>query len=645
MNRVLRSLTVAQKLGLAASAFAIPIAFVVWSLIAQQAVAIDFATQERAGARYLAAVAPVQSAMALAALRGTGAAPGLAGQLDAAQRAFGAALDTQAPIKIVADALGDPTGVATARTGLRNLVTRIGDRSNLILDNVLATYYLTDVVLNRLPDVIDRIADLTRGQVAAVGSPEQRAAFLVGLGSLVSDLDGADASLAAAEQASGGQPIEAALDTDYKALSAGLRQLSDALRQGAADTESAAALIQQSGRFATKAAEQLGRLVDLRVAGLRDSQWRVLGVTSLMFALAVAATLGVVQRGVTRPLSRLKVATAQLSAGRLEADVPRLVARDEVGDMSRALAMLRQRLIDGQRAEAANRAEQADRLARSDRLATLALSFQGRMTEAVSYVASAASDLDVTAQTMAGTAARTEEQAALVASAAQRASTNVGTVAAAAEQLCASVAGITRDVARSAHITGKAAQAAQRTDGTVQRLSDSAGRIGDVVDLIATIARQTNLLALNATIEAARAGEAGRGFAVVAGEVKTLAQQTARATEEIAGQIGQIRAATHDTVTAIQGIGSGVAEVSAIAASILLSVREQEQAATEIASSIAEASAGTQAVTSSIDHVSRAAADTGSASSQVLRAAGELSRQADELSTEVRRLVHDLCAA
>jgi methyl-accepting chemotaxis protein len=221
----------------------------------------------------------------------------------------------------------------------------------------------------------------------------------------------------------------------------------------------------------------------------------------------------------------------------------------------------------------------------------------------------------------------------------------VQTVAAAAEQLTASISEISRQVAQSAQRSGQAVADAQRTDVIVRALAEAAEKIGHVVGLISNIAGQTNLLALNATIEAARAGDAGKGFAVVASEVKSLANQTAKATEEIGAQIGQIQAATQEAVLAIQGITGTIEEVSAIAVSIAAAVEEQGAATGEIARNVQQTAKSARDVTTNIAGVNRAATETGLAAGQVLDAAGDLSRQAEQLTREVGGFLAEVRAA
>ncbi len=268
--------------------------------------------------------------------------------------------------------------------------------------------------------------------------------------------------------------------------------------------------------------------------------------------------------------------------------------------------------------------------------------FERHVKGVVQTFSSSSTELQASAQEMTKTAELTSQQSSSVASAAEQATTNVQTVASAAEELSSSIAEISSQVSKSSEIAQNAVSEADRTNTTVEGLAEAAQKIGDVVSLINDIAGQTNLLALNATIEAARAGGAGKGFAVVASEVKNLANQTAKATEEIGNQIGAIQGAAGEAVIAIKGIGGTIREINEIASSIASAVEEQGAATSEISRNVQEAATGTQEVTGTIAQVATAANETGQSAGQVLEASGELSKQSELLGNEVDKFLKEM---
>jgi len=265
----------------------------------------------------------------------------------------------------------------------------------------------------------------------------------------------------------------------------------------------------------------------------------------------------------------------------------------------------------------------------------MADNFESNVKTVVESVASASTEMEMSARTLSATAEEGSSQSTAVAAASEEASTNVQTVAAAAEQLAQSVEEVGRQVQQSSTIASNAVSEAQKTNEEVEGLATAAEKIGEVVGLINDIASQTNLLALNATIEAARAGDAGKGFAVVATEVKSLADQTATATEDISSQISAIQNATENAVKAIKGISGTIGELSEISSAIASAVEEQSAATREIAQSVEQAAAGTADVSQNITGVTSGAQQTGDASAQVLEAASELSKQAETLRSQV----------
>ncbi len=349
---------------------------------------------------------------------------------------------------------------------------------------------------------------------------------------------------------------------------------------------------------------------------------------------------------IARPIRRIGDVLLELATGNKAIEVPFATRGDEVGDAARAAKTFKENLIRIEQMEAAQKTlEVTTAAARKAEMIKLADAFQLAVGNIVDTVSSASTSLEVAAGTLTATADNTQELSGMVAAASEEASANVESVAAAAEEMSASVTEIGRQVHDSSRIAGEAVLQAKRTDSRINELSQAAGRIGEVVKLITAIAEQTNLLALNATIEAARAGESGRGFAVVANEVKALAAQTAKATDEIGNQILSIQAATLDSVSAIKEIGTTITQIAEIATTIASTVEEQGVATAEIARNVGEAAKGTAQVAEKITEVNRGANATGTASGQVLTSAQSLSRESGHLKAEVEKFLDTVRAA
>ena len=350
-------------------------------------------------------------------------------------------------------------------------------------------------------------------------------------------------------------------------------------------------------------------------------------------------------RNVSYPITRMSAAMRRLADRDIDVHIPGMERSDEIGGMAAAVRIFKDKMLEADRLAAEQHIEQQAKENRLERLDQLLQAFEGEIGDTIAVLASASAEMEATASTMTRNATRTNSQAVAVAHAAQTSSLGVQTAAAASEQLASSITEINRQIAASVELTGKAVEHVRRTDEIVHTLADSAGRIHTVVELISGIASQTNLLALNATIEAARAGDAGRGFAVVASEVKSLAQQTARATDEIATQIAQVRQASDGAVAAIKQIGVVVEEVGSVSTSIAAAVEEQGAATAEIARNVQQTALSTQTVTSNISGVTSAASDTGATADHVLSAANGLSRQSERLSAGVSKFISSLRAA
>jgi methyl-accepting chemotaxis protein len=376
-------------------------------------------------------------------------------------------------------------------------------------------------------------------------------------------------------------------------------------------------------------------------------------ISKLMITVAaIGITLGlgigffIGQFGIAKPMRALVGLLQRLAKGD-SIEITGTERGDEIGETARAVNGIKDMLAEKARREAeAKQAEEA-RIAAQRRadMHRLADEFQTAVGGIVDTVSSASTELEAAAGTLTQTAETTQSLSTNVAAASEQASNNVSSVASATEELSGSVGEIARQVQESARIAGDAVKQAQKTDTRISELSTAAGRIGDVVKLITAIAEQTNLLALNATIEAARAGEAGKGFAVVAQEVKALAAQTAKATDEIGGQIAAMQTATGESVGAIKEISGTIGRISEIASTIAAAVEEQGAATQEISRNVQQAAKGTTQVATNITDVNRGATETGSASAQVLASAQSLSSESNHLKTEVDKFLATVRAA
>jgi methyl-accepting chemotaxis protein len=361
-------------------------------------------------------------------------------------------------------------------------------------------------------------------------------------------------------------------------------------------------------------------------------------VQSLAFLLALAVTLAgvyVIRNRLMRPVRAILDAIAKISARDYATPVPQSRYPDEFGTMAAALESLRESAATAERLGKERESQQALQLARSGTVDAACRSFDDTVQAVIHSVAASTKELDATATDVRSLVSESSSQTAAVSSSAEQATNNLETIAAATEELSASVGEISAQVQASAREAREAVSQAAQTNATVEILDQTAGRIGEVVKMINAIAGQTNLLALNATIEAARAGEAGRGFAVVAGEVKSLASQTATATEEISRQVAEIQGATGQAVTAIRAIGGAISGIDEKMTAIAAAVEQQRAATTEISRNFQQAAQGTREVTDTIGSVARLNQETGNAGSVLSVSVSKMSADADRLRVAV----------
>jgi methyl-accepting chemotaxis protein len=411
-------------------------------------------------------------------------------------------------------------------------------------------------------------------------------------------------------------------------------------------TESAAAINQGSSAMKSDLLADQKRLEAESHATIGETEHLILLLAIGGFVLGVvwAFLLG---KGISRPIAAMCAAMRELAAGNFDVVLPGLGRKDELGEMAGAVEEFKLQAIakaerDATSHEAQNKASAA---ARRTELIRFADAFEAAVGSIVSNVSASAAQLETAAGTLTRTAETTQNLSGEVAGASEQASSSMQSVATATEELSASVNEIGRRVKESSRIADNAVRQAEQTDARISKLSHAAQEIGDVVKLITAIAEQTNLLALNATIEAARAGDAGRGFAVVASEVKSLASQTAKATDEISSHIAGMQGATQESVGAIKEIGATIGHISEIAATIATAVEQQGSATQEIARSVQNVAQGTEKTAASVMQVNRGATETGTASEEVLTSARSLSAESTRLREELDRFMANIRAA
>jgi methyl-accepting chemotaxis protein len=543
--------------------------------------------------------------------------------------------------------------------------------SAVIILGILGLFYSTYTALKRTNDVRAAVTqataqarsamiDLTRGhaELYRAASLKSQGAEVAIIHKVRTEAMAAAASAAATAHAltSGGNGLDAgqlkAAADAIDAYIAAAKQSADVVEQ---DAFTATMFMTDAEEKFTVAQKQLASLIKdlsaLRGGTERDmlstldgALYRIGGAAAAAIILSVLIAI-FFARLISRPIVAMTDAMRRLASGDLSVDLPAADRRDELGAMAEALAIFRDNAREVQHLAAEQRTEQGRKEQRQQAIEGYINEFDRSVREAVEALASAATEMRATAGSMSATAEETQRQAGAVASASEQTSANVQTVAASAEEMTSSISEIARQVTQASDIAKRAVADAQRTNGTVNTLAEAAQKIGQVVQLIQDIASQTNLLALNATIEAARAGEAGKGFAVVASEVKSLATQTAKATEDIAAQIGSIQSVTGEAVTAIQGIGGTIGHINEISTAIASAVEEQGAATQEIARNTQQAAKGTEQVSSNIAGVNRAAGETGAAAAQVLSSAEALGRQSETLRTSVNRFLEKIRAA
>jgi methyl-accepting chemotaxis protein len=657
-----------RKFGTIVVAFAIPIAILAWLFIQQSFKDIQFSQKERDGVIYLRGLWPVLTALLTASndpqlapasiLGGTPDLSALAMRYDSSMDSGETTRDLLAALKTIgwpARRLERNEKSEKAIAAARALLGKIADGSNLTLDPDLDRFYLMDAATTKLPEVLDRAATLialVRSQRAQASlSDDDKAELMIQLGLFTSATGGTQGSLDSAFKGSGDGSVRAKFEamrtsfaTTTEKFGALMKEIAIALRDDATrksvDLSAAHSLYVETTKAADAmwqaSASELDRLLANRVGGLYTRLWTMLGIAGAILAAALGLTI-TIARQVTRSIDQITSAMGALADGNKDTGVPGLGRKDEIGRMAEALNVFKNNSQEQMRLAQAFQQTVEDHDAQNRSMEGVVDGFRAKADELLSTVGQNAALMKETATALGGIAGDASHQADAASSASDETATNVQTVAAAAEQLSSSILEIGHQVRQATEAVRAAGATTDRSASEIEGLAAAGQRIGAVVDLIQAIAAQTNLLALNATIEAARAGEAGRGFAVVASEVKSLAGQTAKATEEIAQQVQGIQVSTRNAVEAVKDIADAMRAIDTVTTMIANAVEQQGAATREISQSVHMAAAGTQTLTSSISNVNAAIGEANRSADQVLTASATVSRATDMLAEETRR--------
>ncbi len=543
---------------------------------------------------------------------------------------------------------------------LRVVITHAGDTSNLILDPDLDSYYMMDVVLFALPQTFDRqtqLANLVLSAFRGSLSEDERRELMNQI-RIIKEFDvdrvAADMDTVFNEDANfyGISPtlkpnIEGRLEA-YKKLNDELINTLNAIYQNPYSVNPAHAMDVLTQTFYVSADlleasnNELEKFLKIRIDDYASHKKKVI----LICLLALGASLVFFHftvKSILDPLKKLRQTMIDITEGKINTQVPYSNARSEIGEMARSVEVFRKNAEEKIKLE--KEQEEKDRRAQEEKKSVmnkLASDFESNVKGVVDSVASASTEMSSTSKSVANIGEESAKRLNLLLAEVEKNTSNVHTVASASEELSASIKEIAQQVSRAATITVTTVEESKKADATAKNLVLAAQKIGEVINMINEIAGQINLLALNATIESARAGEAGKGFGVVASEVKNLATQTTKATDEIKGHIESIQNVTKDTVSVIGLISTGITEISGIASSISAAMEEQGAATQEISRSIQQVAQTTEEVSNNVKNVAQSVTETGTSAGQMMAATGELSRQAEFLKGQVGKFLGNI---
>jgi methyl-accepting chemotaxis protein len=645
-------LTVGPRLYVVFALFIAPIAYLIYSLISTQNVAIDSANQERQGNSYIQILRETQfSLLGLTPKTAT-----LAEILRKAESDYGFGLDSAEEAKKVIASLDSDD----ARPALRDLISKIGDTSQLILDPDLDSYYVMDSVVVNMPDLADRIHTIVAlaADISAKDAllADDKTEYLIEKGGLQTTAANLESDYTHAYKGSTDGSVKDHLDRLYIKLN---KLVSDLLvatdaevlkKVGKSDSRMIFELERQTlsalHDLNMAAAVDLERLLTNRVDGFMNDRWTKLGVTLAMFLIIFAFGGFQVIHCLVRPIEAMTTTMRVLAKGDLDVTVPALDRVDELGEMASAIVVFKDNALAMRRmGEEGEIIRKKSREERREFTRELADTFENKVHSAVDTVHAKAKAIISTASGLGQGVNRTAQRSLDAVEATRRTAEHVSRLGASRDELKEAIAEVTLRVSETASISSEAMGQAKITNEIVKGLAHAAEKIGAVVNLINSIASQTNLLALNATIEAARAGEAGKGFAVVATEVKNLAGQTAKATSDIASQVDGIQEATQQAVEAIGHICMVIERMSSIAAVVSQAVHAQEESTRTIHAIVDLVADDTEQFTSRFSDIARASASSNAALIRMLWAAKDISAPVEAMSNELGTVLTTLRSA